>query len=225
MEEINGNAQVQPTPETPAAAGPNAAELQARIAELERANEGRLRDLQQERAKRQELEQRFTQPPVPPAASGVADDEVDKLVSPSVRREIAPMMRKLQELELKEALQYLAGKTGKTIDQIRADTELQGKLQTAAQEFAISGDLLSVTQKAYRAVELKEMEAKEAERARSTRVNAQAPMAGGAAPAPVSSRAYSASDFNGLSSAEYRALADKGGFKKNADGSFSYNPR
>jgi hypothetical protein len=54
MENENSNSQVQP-PENPAATGPSVAELQAKVAELEAAKQGLIRDRQREAEKRQEL--------------------------------------------------------------------------------------------------------------------------------------------------------------------------
>lgn len=223
-EQNSSNVQVQP-PVTPAATGPNVAELQAKIEELERQSEGRLRDLQNERNKRQELEQRVTPPASSPANQDVSGNELDQVIAPSVERRLAPVMQELEELRREKALQHLSSKTGKTADEILKDTKLQEKLIATARKFNLVGNTYDVTTRAYEIMELESLREQQAERTRAAQAASQSSLPSGAPAASVSGvREYSPEDFKKLPAKEFDALYASGSLKKVGD-KIVYTPK
>lgn len=206
-------------PATPAA--PTAEELQARLAELERQSEGRLRDLQEERRKRQELEQRLS-PPAPSAAQpDVQDDEVAKIVAPHIRRHVEPLAQELESLRLEKAQNYLVQKTGKNWDSIENDRAFQDKMLQVVKKYGVSGNIYDKTVRAYELMELETLREKEAERARAAQVAQNTSLPSGAPPAPVTNQtSFSAEEFNRMPISTFDAMSKEGKFLKQADGSF-----
>jgi hypothetical protein len=233
-EQENGSAQVQPPVETPAATGPNVAELQAKLAELERQSEGRLRDLQAERTKRQELEQRVN---VAPASStgaqpDVKDDELFNVVAPVIDKH--PLVRQLladREASIQEkAKLFLETKTGKKFDDLQNDVTFQDKLTQSVRKYGMGKDLYDTTVRAYenmkRDEELEQYRAEKAEAARLKAASSQGTLPTGNPPAPVQhGKAYSADEFNGMAPREFDRLSREGSFRKASDGTFVYTPR
>jgi hypothetical protein len=235
-QEVSSNSQATPEVATPPAAGNQAADLATRVAELERQSEGRLRDLQEERRKRQELEQRIAPAPapsaVPHAEEDVVQDEVAKVLNPylaPVRKQAAEAFKMQQQLLAKyqedAAFAYLAEKTGKSRKQLEADTEFQQRLTKTAQNWGFVGNIDEVARRAYEAMELEDFRAKQMESTRAAQAAAQASLPAGDPPASVSKgREYSATEFDRMSASEFEALSTKGSFRK-IDGKFVYTPR
>lgn len=233
-QEVSSNTQAPPEVAAPPSAGTNADDLAARVAELERQSEGRLRDLQEERRKRQELEQRIQPVPASPAVQnpGVEQDEVAKLLSPY----IAPIQRQAQEAlkmqqemaaraQEEQALTYLSEKTGKNKAQLLADVAFQEKLSKVAQKWGfVTGSIDERTRKAYEAMELEDFRAQQSEKVRAAQAASQASLPAGNPPASVSSgKEYSASEFNGMAPSEFAQMERKGSFRKVGD-KFVYTP-
>lgn len=227
----NSNAQIQPeTPPTPpASTGPTVDELKAELekikAESERTREGLIRDLQKERATRQEYEARISSPAPSPVSQQDVNDELAKVLNPY----IAPLKQQLEALQAKsaedKALEYLSGKTGKKPADILSDTALQEKLVATAKKWQLVGSVDSITQRAYELMELEDMKVKEVERARASQVAQNASLPSGAPPAPATAtREYSVDDFNRMNTREFDALSSKGDFRKVGD-KFVYTPR
>lgn len=224
----NSNVQVQP-PVPPVSTGPNVDELQARIAELERQSEGRLREIQNERAKRQELEQRFSvAEPSPAPQADVNNDEVAKLLSPyiaPIKKEAEVLKSKLAMYERDKALEFLSSKTGKSKSEIENDTKLQERLSGIANKWQIQGDLIQATQRAYELMELEDLRAKQNEATRQQQVASVASMPAMTPPAsPAAAREYSVEDFNRIPSSEFDAMSQKGSFRK-VDGKIVFTPK
>lgn len=234
--ELSSNPQATPDVAAPQSAG-NQPDLAARVAELEKSNEGRLRDLQEERRKRQELEQRLSSVPASPAVrpAEVAvepQDEVAKVLNPylvPIRKQAEEALRMQQALlaqrQEEAAYQYLAEKTGKTRKQIEADTEFQQRIIATGKKWGFVGPPDEVIRKAYDAMELEEFRNKQTEKERSVQTSAQASLPAGAPPAPVSnSREMSADEFSRLPAREFERMASQGSFRK-VDGKFVYTPQ
>jgi hypothetical protein len=190
MSEENSNSQVQPS-DSPVATGPTVAELQARVAELETAKQGLIRDRQREAEKRQELEARLSIPPTVSSPvpvqqqSDVNNAELANLISPVV----APMIA--AQTAAFEAKQYLASKAGKTWAELANDRDFQSKLESTINKYGISGDYYNVAVKAYEAMkrdeELDTYRKREADqRANSNAVNSTS-LPAGAPPEPAKS--------------------------------------
>jgi hypothetical protein len=233
-EQENGSAQVQPPVETPVAAGPSAAELQAKLAELERQSEGRLRDLQAERAKRQELEQKINVAPAPStgAQSDATNDELFNVVAPVIDKH--PIVRQLiaeREASIQEkAKSYLETKTGKKFDDLQNDVTFQEKLTQSVRKYGMGSNLYETTVRAYenmkRDEELEMYRAEKAEAVRLKAASSQGTLPTGNPPAPVQhGKAYSADEFNGMAPREFDRLSREGSFRKASDGTFVYTPR
>lgn len=208
----------QTAPATPApSTAPNVDELQVRLAELERQSEGRLRDLQQERQKRQELEQRLA---APPAAPIVEEDEVSKLIRPYVApalAEAAEAKKLMTEYYHDKAWGFLTAKTGKTRAQLQADTDFQHKMTSVVNKFGLRGNINEVTEQAYELMELEALKAKEQERTRTSNIVNSQPLAGGNPPIPTSAREYDNDSWKRLPGSEYDKLSREGSFKKVGD--------
>lgn len=231
--EVSSNTQAT-SAAAPVSTGPTVEELMAQKAELERQSEGRLRDLQEERRKRQELEQRLSSVPASPAAQnpGVEQmDEVAKVLNPytgPIDRKASEAYKMAQEMyaefQRNSALSYLAQKTGKSVEQIQSDSNLQQRLDATARKYGFTGTLSEVARKSYEVMELEDFRAQQAEKARAAQAASQASLPAGAPPAPVSnSREYSADDFNRLAPREFDQLSRGGSFRKVGD-KFVYTP-
>jgi hypothetical protein len=222
----NSNTQTQqPVPPAPPA-GQSVEEVKAQLqAEFDKTREGLIRDLQQERAKRQELESRL-QPPAPsPANQDVSQDELAKVLNPylaPVLKETAAIRAQLEEERAKSVLSTRAGKSWKEIE---ADKGLQEKLTDVARRYRLAGSSDQVVVKAYDIMELEDLKAKQAERERTTQAASQASMPSGAPPAPaVSGTKYSADSFNKMHWKQFDELSSKGSFRKVGD-EFIYTPK
>jgi DNA repair exonuclease SbcCD ATPase subunit len=221
-----GNTQTAPSeiPATPA--GPSLEELQAKLADFERTREGLIRDLQSERKQRQELEAKLSTPPAPsPANQDVNGDELAKVLNPY----IAPYAKRTEALEARyaedKAMEFLVNKTGKTVEQINADTELQDKLTKTVRKWGISGNTYDMTTKAYKLMELEDAHNREVERARQARASETTSLPSGAPPATRSSaKEYSADEFNAMNPRQFGELSKTGDFRKVGD-KFVYVPR
>lgn len=231
MSEQISNAQVQ-TPETPAATGPNVAELQARLAELERSAEGRLRDLQAERQKRQELEQRLSTPVSPAVNTGVEDDQVFNVVAPAIEKhpKFRNMEAQLNRMVQDKARQYLESKTGKSWSDLEKDMSFQDKLNAATMKYGQGQDLYETAVRAYenmkRDEELETYRAKEVERQRAISAANSGSLPVGAPPASVQgAREWTVADWNTqVSKYEYGELASKGDITVK-DGKVIFTPK
>jgi hypothetical protein len=226
MEANDTNAQAQPTP-APVAAGPTAAELQAQLDEIKKQSEGRLRDLQNERAKRQELEAQINIPASPAANSGVTDDELGRVLKPYIE----PLHKKTAELEARyadeKALNYLSTKTGKSVEAVLSDTTLQDKLMGTARKWGLTGDSFTVSKRAYELMELEDLRQKEADRARSASAASATTLPTGTGPVSTGRtvKKYSAAEFDVMSPREFGELSNSGDFRKLPDGTFEHISR
>lgn len=234
-QEVSSNVQATPEAQTPPASGNQDAQLAARVAELERSNEGRLRELQEERRKRQELEQRLSSVPASPAAPefGVEpQDEVAKVLNPYLApiKKQAEEAYKVTQMQLEKyredaAYSFLAEKTGKSRKQIESDTDFQQRLVSTAKKWGFVGPIDEVARKAYEAMELEDLRTQHQEKAKAAQVAANASLPAGAPPAPVSNgKEYSVTEFSGMSPREFDELERKGNFRKVGD-KFVYTPR
>lgn len=225
MEDQNSiNPQTPPAATPPTSTGISVEELQAEREELRKQREGLLRDLQREREKRQELEARQSSP-APSAANPDVTDELGKVITPYV----APALKEIQslkdELANEKALNYLSTKTGKSVEAILEDKDLQTRLVSTARKWGLAGNSYEVSKRALELMELEDMKHQEAERKRAASTSQNQTLPSGAPPAPVSSgREYSADEFNRMAPAEFDALSAKGSFRK-VDGKFVYSPR
>jgi len=227
----NGNTQV--TPEAPAPAQDDVAAYKAKLAELEKQSEGRLRDLQAERQKRQELEAKLNNPtPAPsPANQDVTQDELGKVLKPY----IDPVMNRVKQAEafvqttyLDKTAEFLSQKTGKAKDGILNDEELTQKLVNVAKRFQLQGNVYDVTRRAYDIMELESLKDKEAERRRvADAAKNQSLPSGNNAPAQEThgAKEYSEKEFNEMPLHEYDKLVDAGSFLMNESGKVVYTPR
>ncbi len=225
----NGNNQAQEVAPPPAAAGPTPAELQAKIAELEKQSEGRLRDLQNERNKRQELEAKLTPPaPAPSAQNDVEQDELGKVLKPY----LAPIEERARKAEAfvaktvrEQALELLAARTGKSKEAVMNDAELDRKLTAIEKRYAITGNLLEKTERVLDIMDLEDLKAREVERKRVSDASGNSSLpSGNAAPVSAAAREYSEADFSALPSHEYEKLASSGSFKAGKDGKIVFTP-
>lgn len=222
MEDQNGNTQVQTPPAaSPASTGETVEQYKARIAELEKANEGRLRDLQAERAKRQELEAKLNSSASPAASEqGVTQDEVGKVLNPYLKAATAPLEAKVKEAEafiqnsyLERTAEFLAEKTGKPKHNVLNDKDLTDKLVDVAKRYKLVGGVYDVTKRAYEIMELENLRASESERKRQSQANASQPLPGSThVPNPVGSKEFSEADFIAMPREMYEPLANSGSF-------------
>lgn len=226
--ENNSNTSTQPeTP--PAATGPNVAELQAQLEEGKKQREGLLRDLQQERSKRQELETKLT-PPAPSAANpDVKDDELGQVLKPyiePVAKKAAAAEKELENLRLEKAQNFLTGKLGKSWESIEADRDFQDKMTQVIRKYGVTGNVYDMTVRAYELLQLESVRVKEEERARAAAASSTASIPPGTgAVSTTSAKKYTAHEFDKLHPKEFGALSQKGDFRKLPDGSFEYIPR
>lgn len=224
MSEEITNVQTPPAP-TATPAG-NTEEMAKLKAEFEKTREGLIRDLQQERTKRQELEQRLSPPaPSPEPQKDVSQDELGKVLEPYT----APLRKAVgiiqQQLNEERAKSVLSSKTGKKWEEIEADKGFQEKLTDVARRHKLVGTADDVVARAYRIMELEDLEAREIERVRTVKANSQASIPSGSAPAPVTSnKEYSAEEFEKLPWQEFDRLSKAGNFRK-VDGKFVLVPK
>jgi hypothetical protein len=224
-------------PPSPTSTGPSLEDIQAKVAELERAREGLIRDVQHERSKRKELEQRFAAP-APSASSPVTqdvkeEDELAKVLKPYIapleaeaRQATAQLQRMQAEAERQNALAFLSNKTKKSIEEIVSDKSLQERLVATANKWGLSGSLTAVTQRAYELMEMENAKAKDVEAARNVTVASTQTLPVGTPPSPAkTAKQYGADEFNRLSTQEFDRLSQTGSFRKSPDGTFVYTPR
>lgn len=213
----------------PTSTGPTIEELQAKLAETERAKEGLIREAQEQRAKRHELEQRLAQPASPPAQESGADGELRNVLSPvlsPIEKKVDQAHAYIQTMERERTINYLAAQTGRKPEEILADTAFQDKLAAIANRWELQGDMFSVAKKALELTRLEDLQKAEHERNRSSVVASQQTLSGGIAPAPAASaKVFSADQFSQMSSREFDQMSRSGDFRKNSDGTFSYSPR
>lgn len=228
MSDQSMNTQAQPNA-APASTGPSIEELQAKLAETERAKEGLIREAQEQRAKRHELEQRLAQPASPPAQESGADGELRNVLSPvlnPIEKKVDRAYAYIETMEKERTLNYLASQMGRKPEEILADTAFQDKLAATANKWGLQGDMYSVAQKALELTRLEDLQKVEQERNRASVVASQQTLSGGIAPTPAASaKVYSADNFNSMSPREFDQMSRSGDFRKNPDGTFSYTPR
>lgn len=227
MDTQDTNTQTPPEA-TPAAAGPTAAELQAQLDEVKKQSEGRLRDLQQERARRQELEaSRTSAAPSADNKTDVTENELDSVLKPHIAKHVAPLAAELENLRVEKAQNFLASKTGKSWEAIETDTEFQSKMMQVARKYGITGNVYDRTVRAYELLELENLKTKEIEKERASKAAATAslPTGTGRAASPTGGKRYSAEEFHRLPASEFGNLNDNGNFRKLPDGTFEYTPR
>lgn len=225
MTEENSNTQTAPVANPPAT-GSDAVALQAKIAELEKQSEGRLRDLQSERTKRQELEAKLT-PPVT-ASNDVTQDELGKVLTPY----IAPVMERVKQAEAfvantyrEKAVEYLASKTGKAKETVLTDQELGNKLDSIIKRFGLTGNFYDVTVKACEIMDLENLKAADAERKRVIQANAGSSLPTGITPPTVvGAKEYSEEEWSSMPLHEYEKLSNAGSFTPGKDGKIVFTP-
>jgi hypothetical protein len=230
--EVSSNTQATPEVVPPQSAG-NQADLATRVAELERSNEGRLRDLQEERRKRQELEQRLAAPApsAAPVGNDVVQDEVAKVLNPyiaPIRKQAEEALKIQKELQLQrqreDAIQFLSEKTGKTRTQLSADSAFLEKLDKTTQKWGFVGTVDEVARKSYEAMELEDFKAQQADKARAAQTAGQASLPAGAPPASVAKgTTYEADEFSRMPPKEFDKLSREGSFRKVGD-KFVFTP-
>lgn len=226
--ENNSNTPTQPVA-TPAVTGPSVTELQAQMEELKKQSEGRLRDLQQERAKRQELETKLTSPAPSSVNTDVTDDELGKVLKPyiePVAKEAAAAKQELEHMRLEKAQNYLTAKMGKTWDAIETDRDFQDKMTQVIRKYGVTGNVYDMTVRAYELLQLEGVRTKEEERTRAAAAAHTASLPTGTGAVTTSTaKKYTAEEFDRLPAKEFGALSTKGDFRKLPDGSFEYSSR
>jgi hypothetical protein len=230
MDTQDTNTQPQPDASSPVAAGPSAAELQAQLEEYKKQSEGRLRDLQQERARRQELEARLSSPAPSAAKPDVTEDELAKVLHPyiaPVAKQAAEAQAELETLRVEKAKTYLSEKTGKSWNVIESDHEFQDKMHQIVRKYGVTGNTYERTQRAYELFELENLRTKEVERVRAAQTASAASLPSGTGKPTSSTNAkkYTGEEFNRLPASEFGNMSDKGDFRKLPDGTFEYTPR
>lgn len=226
--EQDTNTQTASDATPPTAAGPTSAELQAKIAELEKQSEGRLRDLQSERVKRQELEARSAPVQAPSAQNDVTQDELGKVLNPY----FAPVMERVKKAEAfvantykDKAIDHLASKTGKSKDAVVNDKDLDDKLTGIVRRYALQGNVYDVTVRAVEIMELENLRDVETERKRvASASSSQSLPTGTHQPTVSSGKDYSKDDFNALPMHEYEKLANSGTFHEDKAGNIVFTP-
>lgn len=221
-QELNSNPQATSEP-IPTSAG-QSDDTRARIAELERKSEGLLRDLQQERAKRQELDARLNTPvaaPSPAQQQDVNNAELANLISPVV----APMIA--AQTAAFEAKQYLSSKVGKPWNELANDRDFQEKLESVVSKYGISGNTYDVAVKAYEAMkrdeELATYRKREAER-NAASVPSTTSLPAGAPPEPAKSTTeYDVESWKRLPVSEYDRMFASGSVRK-VNGKIVFTP-
>lgn len=224
------NTQTPLASETPATTGPTVVELQAQMESLKRESEGRLRDLQSERAKRQELEARspVPAPSADPQSSDVTQDELGRVLKPY----IDPVLQRVKAAEQfvaktyeDKALDYLAQQTGKSKEAILQDKDFQDRLTGVARRYGFQGNIYDVTQKVYKVMELENLEAKEMERKRTVAASGSSSMPSGAPVPPVASgKLFTQSEWSAMPLYEYEKLAASGSFHEDESGKIVFTP-
>lgn len=231
MSEENSNTQTAPAAPAPSVAL-TPEQMQARIAELEKQSEGRLRDLQSERAKRQELEAKVNPATASSAATqsdATPQDELGKVLKPY----IDPLTQRVRQAEAfvaktyqDKALDYLSQKTGKSKEAVLQDMDLGNRMDRIVKKYGFTGNIYDVTQKAYEVMELENLRDKEMEQRRvaDSRANASIPT-GTVAPEPQATREYDEESFSKMPLAEYDLLSSKGSFVQDTKtGKIVYTP-
>lgn len=226
---MENQAQTPSAPETPAAAGPSAAELQAQIDTLKKESEGRLRDLQSERTKRQELEARLTPPTVAPVESEVPQDELGKVLKPYIEP-LAKRVKLAEDIAARtledKAMDHLVAKTGKTKQQLLEDRDFQNNLVNISKRYGFGGNIYDVTVKSYEIMELEKLRASEAERRRAAEANANASVPAGAPVPPAASvKEWDQESWSEMPLHEYEKYASTGTFHQSKDGKIVFTPK
>lgn len=221
----------QALPGTPVSTGPTVEELQAQLEVTKKESEGRLRDLQGERAKRQELETKLPPPPAPSTAPKPDDkkDEVAELLNPylaPIARQATEAAKFAQQYYQDKSLDFLAEKTGRTKEAILADKDYQDKLVATAHKWGFVGNIFTLTQRAYEAMELEGLKTKETERVRAATAAAGSGLPSGTPSAPAaSSKEFSREDFLNMPPLDYEKLAQGGSFHENEAGKIVFTPK
>lgn len=227
----NSNTQPTPTATPPTSTGPTAEELMAKVSELEKQSEGRLRDLQDERRKRQDLEARFNSSAPAPSANAapdVAQDELGKVLSPY----IAPLLKRVQVAEAvaaqtveDKAMAHLVEKTGRSRQALLDDRGFQDKLTAVVRKYGFAGNIYDITTKAYEVLELENLKSKEAERARAATASGSSSLPSGTPPPVVfGAKEFSEKEWSNMPLHEYEKLSEAGTFNQNDDGKIVFTP-
>ena len=215
MPDQNSNTETQSVP--PVSTGPTVEELQAKVAELEKAREGLIRDVQHERSKRQELESSSS--PASPAVNTGEKDELGQLINPYIERKNQEILNRYYN---DKAMDFLASKTGKTVDQVMADIELQNKLISTARKWGLAGNTYDV---AVKAMQLMELESARSKYEESNRNTTETLPKGNPPNQNTGSHKFSNQEFRNMPVAQFDELSSKGSFRKLEDGSFEYIAR
>lgn len=224
------NAQAAPVAPPVPPAGMSVEEMQAKLADLEKARDGLIRDVQQERMKRQELEQRMVQPSASSAVKPHEQDELGTVLNPyigPVAKRVEAVSNELESLRLEKAQNYLVSKTGKSWDQIETDTVFQDKLLSTARKYGLDPrlNIYERTTRAYELLQLEELRAKEADKARAAAAAANANVPTTIPSSSASGKKeYDANEFSQMSHQEYDKLVAQGRFTKTAEGKFVFIP-
>jgi hypothetical protein len=224
MSEANDvNTQAQPVP--PVSAGPSADELRVELERVRKESEGRLRDLQAERAEKQELKARLTTP----APSAVKQDELGEVLQPyiaPVAKAAREAQQELDGIRLEKAQSYLASKTGKSWEELQADTVFQDRLNSVVRKYGLSGNVYDIATKGYELMQLEDLKNKEVERARAANTaNVGSLPSGTGVVSAVTSKKYTSDEFDAMSPSDFGRLEKSGNFRRLDDGSFEYIPR
>lgn len=212
----------QTAPVTPPASAGNPDETQVKLAELERKSEGLLRDLQAERAKRQELEARLVTPPAVPSPANQQDvnnAELAAIINPVV----APQIQRLEhQLYAEKAKNYLSSKMGKSWEDLEADKGFQDKLDATVKKWGIVGNVHDVAVKAYEAMkrdeELETYRKQKADEAAARAASTTTSLPPGAPPAPAQTATeYDLNSWARLSTDEYDRMFASGSVRKVGD--------
>lgn len=229
--ESNELTQTPPAAPVPPA-GKTVEQLQAEMDSLKRESDGRLRDLQNERSKRQELEAKLT--PVVPTVEALEgpQDELGKLITPYIAAQVKPLQAKLKVAEdlaartlEDKAMEHLVSKSGKSKQQIMEDRAFQDSLVGIAKRYGFTGNTYDVTVKAYEIMELEKVRAEMTESRRVTDAAANSSIPAGTPPPPVANaKEWDESTWSEMPLHEYEQYASKGSFHQSKDGKIVFTP-
>lgn len=152
-----------PAPTSEGTPTEDAAQLKARIDELERAQKGMLRDLQSEREKRQALEAQAQSSPAPAGQSGPAsDDPVKDVIQPYLKPYEQEIQILKQQQEISRAVKYIAKQEKLDEDEVINSSQFK-ELVEVAKRYNLRG--MSPLDEAKAAYKLREAEKRSKEEA------------------------------------------------------------
>lgn len=234
MEDTNRNVQAQAS----SSADVNAdvkPQPDPKVEELERKVDGLIKEAQKQRERAQKAEAQAAAAAENQAGKTSTEqndssdtDEVGRVVNPYAQRAVEPFAKKLSALELRleqeGAFNILAEKTGKSVNEVKQDTKLLKELDEVSKTYGISGALSQQARAAYDIWAMKQGNKQTQDQNRDRSISQNAPLEGGVG-SPSNAFKMSAEEFDNMSATKFKEYADKGDFKKEKDGNFSFTPK